>query len=110
MAQATAPLLDSTMLMRKPTRQRDGEGCHRWGSERGSTQRFHRGNGGSMRAQGDRSNTGNPERRLERDRPTGIPRGTGRAIWGDGWVRKSEEAGQCRQSKGALVQDKRTKW
>ena len=47
------------MLMWKPTCLRDREGCYRRESET-CTRRFHRGIGGSMRAQGDRSNTGSP--------------------------------------------------
>ena len=35
-------------------------------------------------AHGDQRNTGSPKRWSARDRPTGRPRGTGRAAWGDG--------------------------
>ncbi len=36
--------------------------------------------------------------------PTGVPRGTGRAGGGGGEARRSDEAGECWWSEGALVQ------
>src|SRR5499427_8554309 len=42
-------------------------------------------------------------------RSTGSSRETGRAVWGGGEARSTDEAGQCRWREGASVQDKRSK-
>ena len=56
----------------------------------------------------DRGNTGSPIT-WSSARPTGRPRGTGRARWGGGEARSTVEVGSCRWRKGASVQDQRKK-
>ena len=55
-----------------------------------------------------RRNTGSPIA-WSSARPTGRPRGTGRALWGGFDARSTAEVGQCRWREGALVQDQRNK-
>src|SRR5438552_14835924 len=50
---------------------------------------------------GDRTQHGKPQRWV-RD-PTGRPRGTGRAAWGGGKVRSTDEAGYCRWMGGTVA-------
>ena len=46
-----------------------------------------------MHAKGDRQATREAPAVRARDRSTGRPRGTGRAVWGGGEARSSDEAG-----------------
>ena len=87
----------SKAVMWEPTRRHNGEGRRRWGTgghtpRSDPNQRSHRGSGDGMSAEEIRRNTGSP-RRSGRVTPTGRPRGTGRAAWGGGQARSTEEAG-----------------
>ena len=56
--------------MRKPTRQLDGEGWHRSGSERRKHRPFRRGNGGGTHGRGEWTQHGKPYRWRGTRQPT----------------------------------------
>ena len=92
--------------MRKPTRLNYGEGRRCWHpawpgllGKSDRTQRFRRGNGDGMHVHGDLTQHGKPDtaevRDLQPDAREGALRAAviGRAVWGGGEARMSDELG-----------------
>jgi hypothetical protein len=96
----------SKRAMRKPTRQRNGEGRRCWNpawpgplGKSGMIQRFRRGNGDGMHIEGDLTQHGKPDTVEGRDLQPDAREGTlrvaviGRAVSGGGEARMSDEPG-----------------
>src|ERR1700750_1701315 len=83
--------------MWEPTRQNNGEGrCHREAGEI-RNRRSYRGNGGSTHGTWTVRNKGSLSPwKGEEPNPTTNPRGPASAGSDGGWVRSTDEAGQCR--------------
>src|SRR5712692_5093390 len=91
--------------MRTPTRLKHGEGWQDAGSERSEHRARIAGVWVRTCTQRRPAATRETQHGGRSKFPTSNPRGTGWAVRGGGEARTSEEAGQCRRSKGASVQE-----